>query len=60
LIFVTVKCGVFFAVRTGFLNIIYMNSGSKGVSQCIYVSPEKVDDDDNNNEDRIHNTGSTD
>jgi hypothetical protein len=30
LIFVTVKCGVFFAVRTEFLNIIYMSFAALG------------------------------
>jgi hypothetical protein len=32
LIFVTVKCGVFFAVRTEFLNIIYMSFSFKALT----------------------------
>jgi hypothetical protein len=31
LIDVTVRCGVLFEVRTGFLNIIYMSFGFKGL-----------------------------
>jgi hypothetical protein len=39
-IFVMVKCGVLFEVRTEFLNIIYMNFGFKGINsinQLIFV-----------------------
>jgi hypothetical protein len=32
LIFVVVKCGVFFVVWTEFLNIIYASFGCKGLS----------------------------
>jgi hypothetical protein len=31
MIYVTVKCGVLFEVRTEFLNIIYMSAGFKGL-----------------------------
>jgi hypothetical protein len=34
LIFVMVKCGVFFAVRTEFLNIIQMSFGFKWLIRC--------------------------
>jgi hypothetical protein len=35
-IFVMVKCGVFFAVRTEFLNIIHTSFGFKELKKCIY------------------------
>jgi hypothetical protein len=39
LIFVMLKCGVLFEVRTEFLNIIYTSFGFKGISKGIPLSP---------------------
>jgi hypothetical protein len=39
LIFVTVKCGVFYEVRTGFLNVMYTKFGFKGLTY-FYFSRE--------------------
>jgi hypothetical protein len=40
LIFVMVKCGVFFAVRTEFLNMIYTSFGFSGLSLQTYLNYE--------------------
>jgi hypothetical protein len=37
LIFVMVKCSVFFVVRTEFLNIIYMSFGFKGLMEILLL-----------------------
>jgi hypothetical protein len=37
LIFVMVKCSVFFAVRTEFLNVIYMNIGLQRVINRLLI-----------------------